>query len=100
MSYAIFEGEDLHMAMWIPVPHAIESYAPGISTAGPLSGFNQYDEYWTLVEAVFGCGHAADADADAASTVTTACSKSRRWEMTQARQENNRGIEEFGTTRS
>ena len=58
----------LHMTMWIPAPHAIEGYAPGIPTAGALSGFNQYSEYSTLVEAVSGCGYAAAAP----STVTTA----------------------------
>jgi len=68
----MFEGEDLHMAMWIPAPHAIEGYAPGISNAGPLSGVNQYGGYSTAIEAVFGCGYAAAA----ASTATTACSKS------------------------
>ena len=49
--------------------HAIEGYAPGIPTAGLLSGFNQYGEYSTLVEAAFGCGYAAAAP----STPTTAC---------------------------
>jgi len=49
------------MAMWIPAPHAIEGYAPGISNAGPLSGVNQYGGYSTAIEAVFGCGYAADA---------------------------------------
>ena len=66
----MFEGEDLHMAMWIPVPHAIEGYAPGISNAGPLSEVNQYSGYLTAIEAIFGCGYAADTAAAAA------CSKS------------------------
>jgi len=73
--------------MWIPAPHAIEGHAPGIPIAGPLSGVNQYGGYSTPIDAVFGCGHAADADA--ASTATTAASKS---ETSQAGQENDRGV--------
>lgn len=38
-----------------PMPHAIEGYAPGIPTVGPLSGFDQYGGYSTPVKAVFGC---------------------------------------------
>jgi len=38
-----------------PAPHGIESYAPGIPTAGPSSGFNQYGGYSMPVEATFGC---------------------------------------------
>jgi hypothetical protein len=71
----------------------------GYRLQGPSSGFNQYGGYSTPVEAVFGCGYAAAADA--APTATTACNKSRRWEMTQARQENHtRGIEEESSEKS
>ena len=41
-----FRGQDLHMTMRIP-PHAIQGYAPGIKTAGPSSGVNQYGGYLT-----------------------------------------------------
>jgi hypothetical protein len=47
ISYATFKAEDLHTTMRIPAPHAIEGYAPGIPTAGPSSGFNQYGWYST-----------------------------------------------------
>jgi len=60
--------------MWILAQHAIEGYAPGIPITGPLSWVNQHGGYPPPIDAVFGCGHAADADA--ASTATTACSKS------------------------
>lgn len=30
------------MSTWIPEPHTIEGYAPGMSPAGPSSGVNHY----------------------------------------------------------
>ena len=47
ISYAMFRDEYLHATMRIPAPHAIEGHAPGIPTAGPSSGFNQYGWYST-----------------------------------------------------
>ena len=43
----VLKDEDPHMTMWIPAPHTIEGYAPGIRTAGPSSGVNQYGRYST-----------------------------------------------------
>jgi len=76
ISYAMFEGEDLHMAMWIPAPHAIEGYASGIPIAGPLLGGQSVRRVFDA-QSTPSSGHATDADAAAALTATTACSKSR-----------------------
>ena len=42
LSYTTFRDEDLHTTMRTPMQHAIEGHAPGISTAKPSSGVNQY----------------------------------------------------------
>jgi len=47
LSYATFRDEDLYTVIRIRAPHSIEAYAPGIPTAGPSSGVNQYGGYLT-----------------------------------------------------
>ena len=52
--------------MRIPAQHAIEGYAPGISTAGPSSGLISTGVFDAAVEAVFVGGYTSAA----ASTTT------------------------------
>jgi hypothetical protein len=71
LSYTTFRDEDPHTRMQIPAPHTIEGYAPGISTAGPSSGVNQYGGIRAAAEAVFVGGYAFTAAST--TTATTAC---------------------------
>lgn len=58
----MFKDEDLHTTMWIPAPHAIEGYAPGIPTQGRCWVWRVFD---AVVEAFFGCGGPRNAVATA-----------------------------------